>query len=104
LYGFNFWTLTLREKHRLRVFENRVLRRIFRPQRDEIIVGWRNLHYNESNNLCSSPNIIKMVKLRRMRWSGQVAGIEEVRNACRVLVGKRGGKRPLGRSRRRWSY
>jgi hypothetical protein len=69
LYGCETWSLTLREEHRLRVFENRVLRRIFGPKRDEVTGGWRKLH----NDLYSSPNIIRMIKSRRMRWAGHVA-------------------------------
>jgi hypothetical protein len=66
-------TGSLREDHRLRVFENRVLRRIFGPKRDEVMGGWRKLHKEELYNLYSSPNIIRMIKSWRMRWAGQVA-------------------------------
>jgi hypothetical protein len=66
LYGCETWSLTLREEHRLRVFENRVLRRIFEPKRDEVIGGWRKLHNEELHNLYCSPNIIRMIKSRRM--------------------------------------
>jgi hypothetical protein len=66
-------SLTLREEHRLRAFENRVLRRIFGPKRDDVMGGWRKLHNVELHNLYSSPNIIRMIKSRRMRWSGHVA-------------------------------
>jgi hypothetical protein len=72
LYGCETWSLTLKEKHRLRVFENRVLRRIFRPKRDEVTGGWRKLHNEELHNLYFSPIIIRMIKLRRMRWAGHV--------------------------------
>jgi hypothetical protein len=96
LYGCETSSQTLREKHRLRVFENRVLRRISGPKRDEVTGGWRKLH-----NLYSSPNIIRMIKSMRMRWAGHVARMEKNRNACRILVGKPEGKRPLGRPRRR---
>jgi hypothetical protein len=84
------------------VFENRVLRRIFGPKRDEETVGWRKLHNEELHNLYSSPSIIRVIKSRTMRWAGHVARIGEKRNAHRILVGKLEGKRPLGRSRRRW--
>jgi hypothetical protein len=72
MYGCETWSLTLREEHRLRVFENRVLRRIFGPKRDEVIGGWRKLH-----NLYCSPNIIRRIKSRRMRWPGHVARMGE---------------------------
>jgi hypothetical protein len=94
-------TQTLSVEHRLRVFENRVLR-IFGSKRDEMTGGWRKLHNEELRSLYSSPSIIRMIKSRRMRWVGHVARMGERRNACRILVGKPEGKRPLGRSRRRW--
>jgi hypothetical protein len=83
------------------VFENRVLRRIFGPKRDEVRGEWRKLHNEELCNLYSSLNIIRM-KSSRMRWAGQVARVGEKRNADRILVGKPEGKRPLGRPRRKW--
>jgi hypothetical protein len=83
------------------VFENRVLRRIFRPKRDEVTGEWRKLHNEELHDLYSSPSIIRIIKSRRMRWAGHVARMEEKRNAYRLLVGKPEGKRPLGRPRRR---
>jgi hypothetical protein len=98
LYGCE--TLTLREEHRLRVFENR--RRIFGPRRDEVMGVCRKLHNERLHVLCSSPNIIRMIKSRRMRWAGHVPRMGETRNTCRILVGKPEGKRPLGRPRRRW--
>jgi hypothetical protein len=88
--------------HRLRVFANRVLRRIFGPKRDEVTGEWRKLHNRELHNLYSSPDIIKQIKSRRMRWAGHVARMGEGRNVCRVLVRKPEGKRPLERPRRRW--
>jgi hypothetical protein len=94
--------LTLREDHRLRVFENRVLRRIFGPKRDEVTGEWRKFHIEELRDLYSSPSIIRIIKWRRMRWAGHVARMGEKRNAYRLLVGKPEGKRPLGRTRRRW--
>jgi hypothetical protein len=73
LYGCETWSLTLREEHTLRVFENRVLRRIFGPKRDEVTCEWRNLHNEELRDLYSSPSIIRIIKSRRMRWAGHVA-------------------------------
>jgi hypothetical protein len=98
----NSWSLTLREEHRLRVFENRVLRRIFGPKRDEVTEEWMKLHNEELHNLFSSPDIIRQVKLRRMRWAGHVTRMREERKVYKVLVGKPEGRRPLGRPRRRW--
>jgi hypothetical protein len=93
--------LTLREEHRLGVFENRVLRKIFGPKRDEVTGEWRELHNEELHNLYSSPDIIRQVKSRRMRWAGHVARMGEDRKVYKVLVGKPEGKRLLGRPRRR---
>jgi hypothetical protein len=91
----------LGEEHRLRVFENRVLRRICGPKREED-GSWRKLHNDELHDLYSSPNIFRVIKSRRMRWAGHVARMGEGRGAYRVLVGRPEGKRPLGRPRRRW--
>jgi len=102
LYGCKTWSLALREKRRLRVFENRVLRRVFGPKRDEVAGEWRKLHNEELSDLYSLPNIVQVVKLRRIRWVGHVACIREGRVVHRVLVGKPEGRRPLGRTRRRW--
>jgi hypothetical protein len=102
LYGCETWSLTLRKEHRLRVFENRVLRRIFGPKRDELTGEWRKLHNEELLNLYSSPDIIRQVKSRRMRWAGHVARMGEERKVYKVLMGKPEGKRLLGRPRRRW--
>jgi hypothetical protein len=102
LYGCETWSLTLREEHRLRVFQNRVLRRIFGPKKDGLTGQWRKLHNDELNDLYSSPNIVQVIKSRRMRWAGHVARMEEGRGVHKVLVGKPEGKRPLGRPRRRW--
>jgi hypothetical protein len=82
------------------VFENRVLRRIFGPKRDEMTGEWRKLHNEELQDLYSSPSIIRMVNTRRMRWAGHVTLMGEKRNAYRLLVGKPEGRRPLGRPRR----
>ncbi|KAJ4437782.1 hypothetical protein ANN_13720 [Periplaneta americana] len=102
LYGSETWTLTLREEKRLRVFENKVLRKIFGAKRDEVTGEWRKLHNAELHALYSSPDIIRNIKSRRLRWAGHVARMGEFRNAYRVLVGRPEGKRPLGRPRRRW--
>ncbi|KAJ4437185.1 hypothetical protein ANN_17320 [Periplaneta americana] len=102
LYGCETWTLTLREEHRFRVFENKVLRKIFGAKRDEVTGEWRKLHNTELHALYSSPDIIRNIKSRRLRWAGHVARMGESRNAYRVLVGRPEGKRPLGRPRRRW--
>jgi hypothetical protein len=93
--------LTLSEQHRLRVFVNRVLRRIFGPKRNEATGEWRKLHNGELHNLYSSPDVNKQVKSRRMRWAGYVARMGEGRNVHRVLVGKPERKRPLERPRHR---
>jgi len=101
LYGCETWSLTLREERRLKVSENGVLRRIFEPRRDEVTEEWRKLHNKELNNLYSSPNIVRVMKSRGIRWAGHVARMGERRGVYRVLVGKPEGKRPLGRPRRR---
>jgi hypothetical protein len=92
----------LREERRLRVFENRVLRRLFGPERDEVTGEWRKLHNKELNDLYSLPNIVRVVKSRRVRWAGHVARMGEEKVVHRVLVWQPEGKRPLGRTRRRW--
>jgi hypothetical protein len=102
LYGCETWSLTLREGHRLRVFENRMLRRIFGPKRDEVTAEWTKLHNEELHDLYSSPNIVRVIKSRRMRWMGHVAWIGDGRGVYRVLAGKPEGKRSLGRPRHRW--
>jgi hypothetical protein len=81
LYGCETSSLTLREEHRLKVFENRVLRRIFRPKRDELTGEWRKLHNQELHDMYSSPSIVRIIKSRRMRWAGHVVRIGEKRNA-----------------------
>jgi len=92
----------LREERKLRVFENMMLRRIFGPRRDGVTGEWRRLHNEELNDLYSSPNIVRMIKSRRVRWAGHVVRMGEEKGSYRVLVGKPEGKRPLGRPRRRW--
>ena len=102
LYGCETWSLTFKEVRRLKVFENRALRRIFGLKRIEVIGEWRKLHNKELNDLHSSPNISQVIKSKRMRWVGQVARMRERSDVYRGLVGKPEGKRPLGRPRRRW--
>jgi hypothetical protein len=102
LYGCETWPLTLREEHRLRVFEDRVLRKIFGPKGNEVTGEWRKLHNEELRDLYSSPSLIRIIKSRRMRWAGHVARMGEKRNAYRLLMGNPEGKRPLVRLRRRW--
>jgi len=91
----------LREERKLRVFENMVLRRIFGPRRDGEMGEWRRLHNEELNDLYCSPNILRVIKSRRMRWAGHVARMGEDRGVYRVLVGKPEGRRSLGRPRLR---
>jgi hypothetical protein len=85
----------------LRVFENRVLRRIFGPKRDEVTGGWKKLHNEELHGLYSSSSIVRVIKARRMKWAGHVARMRDVRGAYNILVGRPEGRRPLGRPRRR---
>jgi hypothetical protein len=101
LYWCETWSLTLREEHRLRVFENSFLRKIFGPKRDDVTEEWRKLHNEELHNLYSSPDIIRQVKSRRMRWAGHVARMGVERKVYKVSVGKPEGKRSLGIPRRR---
>jgi hypothetical protein len=84
-----------REEHRLRVFENRVLRRIFGPKRNEVTGDWRKLHNEELHNLYTSPNAIRIIKSRRARWVGHVARMGKIRNAYIIVVGKPEGERPV---------
>jgi hypothetical protein len=100
LYGCETWSLTLGEEHRLRVFENRVLRKIFGPKREED-GSWRKLHNDELHSLYSSQNIVRVIKSMRM-WAGHVACMGEGRGVYRVLVGRAEGKKSLGRPRRMW--
>jgi hypothetical protein len=101
LYGCETWSLTLEEEHRLMVFENRVLRKIFGPKREED-GSWRKLHNDELHGLYTLPNIVRVIKSRRMRCAGHVACMGEGRGAYRVLVGRPEGKRPQGKPRCRW--
>ena len=102
MYGCETWSLTLWEERKLRVFHNRVLRRIFGPRRDEVTGVWKRLHNEELNDLYSSPIIVQVIKSRRMRCAGHVAHMGEEWGVYRVLVGKPEGRRLLGRPRRRW--
>jgi hypothetical protein len=102
LCGCQNWSLTLREEHRLRVFENRVLRGIFGPKRDGVTGEWRRLHNEELYDLYSSPNIIWVIKSRSMRWARLLARMGEGKGAYKILVGRPEGRRPLGRPRHRW--
>jgi len=90
------------EERRLRLFENRVLRRIFGPKRDKVAETWRKLHNEEINELCCLSVIVRVIKSRRMRWEGRVARMGESRDVYRVLVGRPEGKRLLGTHRNRW--
>ena len=92
----------MREEHRLRAFENRVRKRISGPKRDEATGEWRKLHSEELNDLYSTPNIIWVIKSRRMRWAALVARVGEKRSVYRILMGKPEGRIPLGRPRHRW--
>jgi hypothetical protein len=96
------WSLTLRQKHRLRVFENMVLRTIFGPKRDEATGGWRKRYREELRDLCYWLSIIRIMKSRRMKWAGHVARMGMKRTACRLLVRNTKWMKSLGRSRRRW--
>jgi hypothetical protein len=102
LYGCETWSLALKEEHTLRVFENRVLRRIFEPKMDEVTGEWKSLHSDELYDLYFSPNIIRVIKSRIMRWVGHVALMGERKGAYRILIGRLEGRRPLGRQRRGW--
>jgi sorting nexin-29 len=97
LYGCETLCLALREEHKLRLFENRMLRRIFGPKRDEVTGEWKKMNNEELRELYSSPSIIRIITSGRMRWAGHVARMGEKRNTYRLLVGKPEGRRPLGR-------
>ena len=99
LYGCENWSLIFTEERKMKVFENRVLRRVFEPKKDEVTGEWRKLYNEELRDVYSLPNNERAVKSRRMKWSGHVARIKEGRGVHRFLVGKPEGKRPLGRSR-----
>ena len=101
LYGCETWSLILREERRPKVSENRVLRRILVPRREQVTGERRKLHNEELNDLYPSPNIIRVLKSRSMRWEGHVARTGDWKGVFRVLVGKPERKRPLGRPRRK---
>ena len=101
LYGCETWSLTLREESRLRVFENRILRRLFGPKRDEN-GKWRRLHDEELHSLYCSPDRLRMNKSRRLRYPGHVVRMEESRSVFKILMSKPTGKTPLGRYTHRW--
>jgi hypothetical protein len=92
----------LKQEHRLRVFDSRVLRKIFGPKRDEVTGKWRRLHNEELYDLYSLPNIIRVIKSRMMRWAEHIASVGERRGTFKVMVWKTDGNRPLGRARHRW--
>jgi hypothetical protein len=102
LYGCETWSMTLRRERRLRVSENRVLRKIFGPKKDNVTREWRKLHNEELIDMYSSPNSFRVIKLRTIRWVGHVANMGEMRGVYSVLVGKPEGMRPFGRPRRTW--
>jgi hypothetical protein len=102
LGGCKTWFLILREECRPRIFENNVLRRIFGLKRDEVTGEWRRLHKKELYAVYSSPNSIRVIKSRRLRWAGNVVRMGERRGAYRVLVGIPEGRRPLVRPGRTW--
>jgi hypothetical protein len=94
--------LTLREEHRLRLFKNRVLRRTYGPKRKKAWECQRTMHNEELHNMYASSNIIRVIRSRRLKWTGNVTRMGEMRNSYKILVGKLEGKRPLERLRRRW--
>jgi len=101
LYGCDTWALALWKEHRLKVFENRVLR-ISGPKRYEVTEEWKKLHNEELSYLYSSPTMIQVIDLRIMIWAGHVARMGKMRDVYRVFVGKHERKSPLGKPRRRW--
>ena len=101
-YGCEIWSLTLLVERKLRVFKNMVLRRIFGPRREKVSEEWRKFHKHELNDLYASPNNVRVIKSRRMRWAGHEARMGEERGLYIVLVGIAEGKRALRRRRRRW--
>ena len=96
VYDCETWSLTLREERQLRVFENRVLRKIFGPRRDEVTGEWRRLHNEELNDLYSSANIVRVIKSRRLRWAGHVARMGRGEGGVQGLGGETGGKETNG--------
>jgi len=100
LYGCESWSTTLADEHKLRVFENKILRKIYGPKRDETTGEWRRLHNEGLHGLYDSPDVVKVMKSRRLRWASHVVGGK--RRLYSILVGGPDGKSPLGRPRRRW--
>jgi hypothetical protein len=100
-YGCETWSVTFREKHRLRVFENSVLRNIFESKRNDMTGLWINLQKQKFDDLYSSPNIIRVIKLRRLRWTGHVACMGDMRSAYVIVIGRPEGRKLLGRPRLR---
>jgi hypothetical protein len=103
-YGYETCSLTLWEEYRFRVYEIRMLRKLFGPKRGEVTGGWRRLHNEEHHNVYSSPSIIRVTKSRRVKGAGHVVSMEETKNAYKILVSKPEGKRSLGRSTHSWEY
>jgi len=101
LYGCESWSTTLADEHKLRVFENKILRKIYGPKRDEMTGEWRRLHNDELYGLYDSPNVVKIMKSRRLRWADHVSRMEKKGRLYSILVGRPDGRRPLGRPRRR---
>ena len=101
LYGCEIWSRTLRDECRLKVFENWILRRIFGPKGAEN-GEWRRLRNEKLHSLYRSPNVVRVIKSRRLRWARHVARMEEGRSAFKILTGKPTGNRPSERPRRRW--
>jgi hypothetical protein len=89
LYGWETWFRTLKEEHRLRIFEDKELRRLFAPRRNEVTGGWKKLHNEEHRDMYSAPSLIRIIKTRRMKWAGHVARMRKKRNVYRLLVGKK---------------
>ena len=102
LHGCESWSTTLADEQKLRVFENKVLRKIYGPKRDEMTGEWRRLHNEELHGLYDSPDVVRIMKSRRLRWSDHVARMREKRRLYSIVVRKPEGKRPLARPRRRW--
>jgi len=99
LYGCEIWSITLADEHKLRVLENKVLKKIYGPKQGDMAGEWRRLHNKELHGLYDSPDVVRIMKSRRLRWAGHVARMGEKRRLYSIVVGKPDGKIPLGRSR-----